>query len=480
MPIFKSTEKLWKHQREMVDFSRQCFQEYGFSLWIAGMATGKSAASLKVRHDIEARRTLILSTKASVETTWPKQVAEHTEGVAIMAVTDVYGSSARKAKAILDRVRGNEDNLIIAVNYETAMRIADTLAKCGFDFVIADECHKMKTHTSKTTKALAKACKDIPAKIGMTGTAFNDRPTDVFGQVAFLSPDFYKGHLASTIFGRWNDFFDAYTIYYVSNNIKIVKGYKNYDKLLDMLKPFTYFIETEDAVELPPVMYIRRTVEPSKTLKRMYNEMKDDMVTRLGDTIFSTDTVLTQSLRLAQMTGGYATPYHIDGNGMYVPTGDIIEIPDGDCKLQGLLDIMDEVGKEPVVIFTRFTEDVNRISKRLRTLGYAVKELTGRVHEHGEFQNGKGDVLVANLSAGSASVTLTRARIVIDYSLGYSRTDYDQSRYRCRRPDSDLNKPIVYYQLAVADTIDELIFDALQSKGDVADILRAGLLSKVA
>lgn len=464
----------------MVDFALNCFQEFGYTFWVAGMATGKSATSLKVMHDIKSKRTLVLSTKASVETTWPKQVPLHTEGVAIMAVTDKYGSSAKKAKAILDRVKGNEEYLVVAINYETAKLIGDALTKCGFNLVIADECHKLKTHTSKTLKALAKACKDIPAKIAMTGTAFNDRPTDVFGQVAFLDPDFYRGNVASKVFGRWGDFFDAFVTYYIANGIKIPNGYKNYDKLLEALNPFTFFIDTEDAVELPPVMYIKWVVKPSPTLRRVYDEMKNDMVAKLGDNLLVTDTVLTQTLRLAQLTGGYATPYHINANGEYVPSGATIEIPDGDCKLNGVLDILDEVGKEPVVIFTRFTEDVKRIKSKLTELKLDVKELTGRLHEQDTFQDGKGDVLVANMSAGSASVELTRARIVIDYSLGHSRTDFDQSRYRCRRPNSDKTKPIVYYQLVVEDTIDEIILDALQSKGEVADILRAGLINKVA
>lgn len=450
------------------------------------MATGKTAASLKVVQVIDSRLTLVLTTKASCETTWPEQIAKHTEGVECLALTDNYGSSKDKARILLDRVRHNTGYLIVVINYETAKLIGDTIALCNFNLVICDECHKLKTHTSKTTKVLAKACKAIPAKLLMTGTAFDDRPTDVYGQVAFLDPYYNRGYLYSNLFGSYSNFFDAYVNYYVSGSIKIpvkntptLSTYKNIDKLMKAIDPFTFRMETEDAVDLPPTMFIRRTVKPSKELRKAYDEMAKDMVVHFGDKLAVVDTVLVQSLRLAQMTGGYAIPYHIDVNGDYVSKQSIIEIPNGDCKLQGLLDILDEVGKEPVVVFTRFTEDVNRISHKLRSLGYDVKELTGRLHQHKEFQAGAGDILVANLAAGSTSVTLTRARIVIDYSLGHSRTDYIQSRFRCRRPESDLNKPVVYYQLAVENTIDETILDGLETKGNMVDILRSHLTNSV-
>ncbi len=482
--------KLWSHQVAMKDYALKCFGEYGYVLWIAGMAVGKTLTTLAVREEIEAKLTLILTTKAALEGTWPSEVMKHTEGVDVLALTEYMTVKNKRRKVtvsdkgrlMLEACRNASKPLVVCLNYDSARGLGAEIAACKFNLVVADECHKLKNPTSKTLKVLAKACLDVPAKIGMTGTAFNDKPIDVFGQVAFLSPDFYRGNVMSTVLGRYGDFFDAYVNYYVKNNIKIpvkqpnrVPTYKNIDNLQQLLNTFTYYVDTEKVLDLPPTMYLRRTVEPTKKFLEAYKSMRDDMVVQLGDKMASADNILTLALRLAQMAGGYATPYHIDAKGDYVSTGELIEMPDGNSKLLGLLDIMDELGGEPVVIFTRFTSDLNRIKSTLEGLEYEVLELSGRIHQHVEFQAGKGQVLVANMSAGSAGITLTRSRIVVDYSLGYSRSDYDQSRYRVRRPDSDKTKPVVYYQLVVAGTIDELILDGLQAKGDMSDILRLGL-----
>lgn len=475
----------------MVDFALSNIQERGYVFWIAGMATGKSATSLKVAESIDAKRVLILSTKASVESTWPKQVAVHTEGLELLALTEyqqVNGKRKKytvpeKGKLMLAKVKSTVEYLAVAINYESARELGKEIKACNFDLVIVDECHKLKSHGSKVLKALAKACQYIPAKVAMTGTAFNDTPLDLFGQIAFLDPYFYQGYVGSNLFGKYTDFFDAYVNYYVSNNLKIPNKsnpYKNLDKLQEAINPFTFTIKTENAVDLPPTQYIRRTVKPSPTLRKAYDEMAKDMVTHLDDKLAVADNVLTQALRLAQMTGGYATPYHIDSEGNYIGKGEPIEIKDGDCKLQELLSILDEIGKEPVVVFTRFTPDLVRIKTKLTELGYEVLELSGRMHENNEWQAGKGQVLVTNISAGSTSVTLTRATFVIDFSVGLSRTDYDQSRYRCRRPESKLDVPIIYYQIAVENTVDETILNALQAKGDMAELLRQGLINKIA
>lgn len=482
--------KLWKHQVEMKDYALERFGECGYVLWIAGMAVGKTLTTLAVREETGAKLTLILTTKAALESTWPSEVEKHTTGVEVLALTEYMTVKNKRRKVtvkdkgrlMLEACRNALKPLVVVINYDSARDLGSEIAACGFNLVVADECHKLKNPTSKTLKVLAKACINVPAKIGMTGTAFNDKPIDVFGQVAFLSPDFYRGNVMSTVLGRYGDFFDAYVNYYVKNNIKIpvkqpnrLPTYKNIENLQNILNAFTYYVDTEKVLDLPPTMYLRRTVQPSKKFLEAYRSMRDDMVVQLGDKIASADNILTLSLRLAQMTGGYATPYHVDSEGNLVSTGTLIEMPDGEAKVNALLDIMDECGSEPVVIFTRFTSDLNRIKTTLQGLEYEVLELSGKMHQHIEFQAGKGQVLVANLSAGSAGITLTRSRIVIDYSLGYSRSDYDQSRYRVRRPDSNKLLPVVYYQLAVAGTIDELILDALQTKGDMSDLLKLGL-----
>lgn len=483
--------KLWSHQLQMKSFALKSFTQFGYCIWFAGMAVGKTLTTLAVRDENGAELTLVLTTKAALEGTWPQEIARHTEGVDCLALTEhmVVGGKLKKVttaekaaileQALYDRVRP----LIVVINYESAVKIASTLAKIDFKLVVADECHNLKGYNGKTLKTLSKAFLNVPAKLAMTGTLFNDRPTDVWGQIAFLDPYFYQGYVGSKVLGRYTDFFDAYVNYYVNGSIKIpIKGknaYKNIPNLLNTINPFTFYVDTEKVLDLPPTRYIRREIIPSARFLKQYETFRKDMVLQIGDKLVSEDTVLVQSLRLAQMSGGYAMPYHVDAEGNFVESRELINLDDGNAKLNALLELDEEINGRPYVIFTRFTEDLKRITSALTSRGKEVLELSGRIHQHTEFQAGKGDVLVANMAAGSAGITLTRAGIVVDYSTGYSRTDYDQSRYRVRRPDSPKEIPILYYELVVKGTIDELIFDILKGKGSVAAGLRSGLVNGV-
>ena len=142
-----------------------------------------------------------------------------------------------------------------------------------------------------------------------------------------------------------------------------------------------------------------------------------------------------------------------------------------DTKLKECLAILDEIGGKPVVIFTRFQEDVRKLQQDIP----GAKLLVGGCHEHIEWQAGEGQVLIANIAAGSTGVNLSRARYCIYYSIGHSRTDYNQSRYRIRRPGSDLAYPIAYYHILMEGSIDIAIRRALASKGLMSGELLAGL-----
>lgn len=185
------------------------------------------------------------------------------------------------------------------------------------------------------------------------------------------------------------------------------------------------------------------------------------IATYRGDHMIA-DNVLVQATRLHQLTGGYY-------NGQKVK--EYIATP----KIDAVVDLLDEIGKHPTVIFTAFETDVAALEETLRDKGYEVLKLVGGTYQHEEFQNGKGDVILVNLAAGNAGIELTRARYAIYYSIGTSRTNYTQSRWRVRRPSSSLQHPITYYHLVLPQSMDTLLRDAMKAKGRVSDALIAGL-----
>ena len=325
------------------------------------------------------------------------------------------------------------------INYEAARKM--DIASWGIDVVVADESHRLKSYNSKQSVALAKSCKDIPYKIAMTGTAFEDRPTDLYGQERWLYPAWSRGRLRSERISTWGNFFEKFVKYYVMDNIKIPTGYKNLD---EMVLPHLLTINTDDVLDLPEAHHITREVQATPALRKQYNEMRDEMLTEIDGEMVVADNPMTKALRLHQITSG--------------------------GKLEALMGLVEEIGNQPFVVFTRFRNDVVNISRELNTRDYYVDELTGEMDSHESWKAGHSQALIANMQAGSTGVDFSRASVAIYFSVGYSRTDYHQSLARLRRPGAD--RPITYYHLVMDNTIDETIEHILNTKGSVADEFR--------
>jgi len=117
---------------------------------------------------------------------------------------------------------------------------------------------------------------------------------------------------------------------------------------------------------------------------------------------------------------------------------------------------------EPIVIFTRFTRDVEIIRKAIKE---PIHSLTGYVDNHDEWRNGKGRILVANIGAGSEGVRLERARHMIFWSVGYSNTQFEQAKARIIRAGQK-SKTVWLHYIVSENTIDETIYKTLAGKNE--------------
>ena len=77
------------------------------------------------------------------------------------------------------------------------------------------------------------------------------------------------------------------------------------------------------------------------------------------------------------------------------------------------------------------------------------------------------EVLGVQIQSGGVGIDLTKARIAIYYSLGFSLGDYEQSLARCHRAGQ--NKSVIFYHLVVTGTIDEKVYQALSNRRDIVE-----------
>lgn len=428
------TFSLWKHQQEMITHAQTCYQAgLGGAWWLAGCSTGKTYAALEFMRQQGFKRILVISTVAASEDVWPATVKQHFPEYQFVAIA---GTPKQRAKAL----ESLPERFVAVVSY----RLSWSEKLPPVEAIIADESHKLQANDSKVSKHAAKLRAKF--KLLMTGTAFDDKLTAAYGQMRFINP---------MVLGSYDGFFNKYVNWFSTPDQPYRKipqkknTYKNQADLAAKLAPYLYRVDSEEVLDLPPQMDIVKPLQFTKADMKRYQDFKRDYIMELDGQVVTASNAGVLAMRLHQLTGNATSP-----------------------KLQATVDILDEIGRKPTVIFTRFSEEVRLLEDLLVKEGLSVLKVVGGVHQHLEFQAGQGDVCIVNIEAGAEGIDLTRARYVIYYSTGYKRTSYLQSRYRVRRANStDKVNPITFYHLRIDGTIDNVIAKVLEGKGEENDLL---------
>lgn len=368
--------------------------------------------------------------------------------------------SRKKLKALRSIKRDNTLLTVVVVNYESTWRIEEAIVKFGPQVIIADEGHRIKNRTAKQSRCLYRLAAALdPYRLLLTGTPIANKPLDVFGQMLFID---------DSVFGRsWSEFSTRYAEYggYLGHE---VKRYKNMDDFKRRVLSAATVLTKEECLDLPPQSFEKLPVEIDGKALKHYKEMVRNFVTYLdetGDKRASATIVLTQMLRLSQMTGGFITDEE----------GDHIQV--GSQKLEVLEDKLEDLmeSEERVVVFARFRweiEAIHRIcSQRKWTAFTYYGKSANRDYNLEQFQKLKGPgVFIAQIATGSEAIDLTAAAYTIFYSWDYSLIHWTQAHDRTHR--SGQARKVVYYYLIAEGTIDQHIYNSMQQKEEFASILK--------
>ena len=447
----------WRHQLQAYHFA----YNLPAAMFYMGMGTGKSKVTVDLIINKGYKRVLIVCPK-SVLNVWPKEFKKHAGHDRYEVLTLTKGSVAMKREAAefflkLQATKGNQ--AIVVANYETVWRPPfDSFAinSAKFDLVVCDESHKIKAAGSKVSQYFGRLADKVPYRLCLTGTPMPNGPLDVYGQYRFLD----KG-----IFGTSYIKFKAryaVTVPIGSNGGQMVVAYQNEDELHDKFYSIAYRAD-RDVLDLPPAIHQVREVELSPKTRKFYDQLEEDFyawieIERGRGKEVSINNALTKLLRLQQVCSGF------------VPSDDGEIIQTGTEKLDELIDYFDDMEKsEPVVVFCRFRRDLDAVHEAAKRTGRTSSELSGRVNTLPEWQEGKTDVIAAQIQAGGVGIDLTRASYCVYYSVGFSLGDYEQSLARVHRPGQD--RTTFYTHIIATDTVDEKVHAALEKKKKVVEAI---------
>lgn len=458
---------------QLVDYQRSRDMPAFGLFW--EMGTGKTklvidtAAHLYRAGEID---TVVVVAPASVHSAWVlDELPRHLpEDVAERGRAEFFRSS-RKAtqwhRRLMHDLHQHDEGLVwLTISYDAFM------TKVGkqtvWDFLrdrrclyVLDESSRIKTPNAKRTKSIVRSSVHAPYRRILNGTPVDNSPFDLYTQVKFLDPKFWKrqgiGNAQAFrhhfgVIRSWED--------ERGRKRDILVDYQNLEVLKEWIEPITSRVRKVDVLtDLPPKQYSLRHFELSPGQRRVYDEIRDEFLTELEDgEVVAVPLLIVRLLRLQQIACGY------------LPTGDEDKIIrfSSNPRLDLQVDLCEDVPHQ-AIIWCRFTEDVDQL---MRALGKRAARFDGKCSEDEResarqaFKSGDAQFFVAKPSVGGEGLTLTEAKTEFYYSNSFSLRQRLQSEDRAHRIGQD--QPLNIVDLIADDTIDRHLLQSFQRKLDVA------------
>tara|TARA_R100000734_G_scaffold6625_1_gene5571 strand:+ start:814 stop:2235 length:1422 start_codon:yes stop_codon:yes gene_type:complete len=368
------------------------------------------------------------------------------------------------APDMIELLKPDEDLHICIMNVEAfstkkGLMYAYQFLNSHRTMIAIDESTTIKNPSAKRTKAILELSKHSKYRRILTGSPVTKSPLDLFTQCYFLDPYLLD---QSSYYAFRVRYAKMRSINVSGRQIQIVVGYRNLGELSEKLRPFSYRCLKDDCFDLPKKTYMKRIIELTDEQRKLYKQMKTQALAFLNGKMTTTATVITQMMRLHQITCGH----------FKADDGSVQEIKSN--RLNEFMDIMEEVeGK--AVIWAHYRNDIQSIHNALekkfpgQTVTYFGDTSTDdRQKAIEEIQNPESKIrfLLGTPQTGGYGITLTGASTMIYYSNGYDLEKRQQSEARIDRYGQE--KPMTYIDIMAEDTIDEKIVDALKRKVNIA------------
>lgn len=329
------------------------------------------------------------------------------------------------------------------------------LNELGLRTVIADEAHKAKDAKSVQTRALWAVMHQAEFRFVMTGTPIAQNLGDLWALLHGIEPEWFP---AKT---KYLDYFaDTSLNFFGGLDIHGVNPHHR-DEFYRVIDPLMRRIPKEAALpQLPPKLPVKiRHTPMSPKQKKAYNEMRDTMIAQLNDILVAPNP-LSQLIRLNQFAAASAE---------MTDDGDIrLSCPS--AKVDDLIDLLEEMGDEPLVVAAVSRQLIELAADKLTKLKISHGLVTGAqsVFERQEavrrFQAGHLRVILLTLGAGAEGITLTRASTMLFMQESYSEIQNAQARDRIHRIGSEIHDFVQIIVQITPGTVEETRQEILATK----------------
>jgi SNF2 family DNA or RNA helicase len=483
-PNLMKKKMLLGYQNESLDF----LQRSGSSLLALSIGLGKSPVSIAYAEEL-GLQTLIVC-PASLKEQWYNELSKFTDSPVYKRII-VEGSNRswddignyQYCIASYDLLKQKFEKIdtgkriIKRPIYSEDMEMAKGFVKNGL--LIFDEIMRVKnakadrTIGAKTIREQAAFC------IGLTGTPIENNLAEFYNILDIISPGFmpsYEKFAEMFLVRELKSGFGGKSFW-------VIQGEKNLDQFTKLVSPLYIRKEKRQCLELPPSSTVVRKIamskkqkENEKRLLELSQENPNDILkyfTYARENVISPDLILEdfnskpQGLDLWAEVGNQI-PSKIER----VMSGELDKkYLEMNPRIQEIKDIIEETGKEKLIIFSTYVKALNLVAQTCLSEPYAM--VAGNCNVEEELAKFRGDE--ARILLGSEKIeeglNLQESHLLLCINDAWNPARMLQLEGRIER--SGQKNPMTFYKLKSDSVIEKRIEEILKRKERLSERILA-------
>lgn len=454
----RTREHLRNYQRRSINFVKR----RRFGALLIDMGLGKTVIMLSAIVDLlaakEIKSVLIVAPIRVIQAVWRQEAREwrHTRNLRFSLV---HGSPATRMQALQTPAH------IYLINPEGLKWLRTVIGRRAWpwDMLVVDESTEFTDPKTVRFKTLRKGIRYFKRRYILTGT-----PTP--RSLLQLWPQMFLVDLGASLGQRFTDF---------KTNHFHKTGYMGYrlepnegaeELITEAVSQRVVRLEAADWIEVPELVTVPVWIDLPPQARELYNRMEEEMFLAWeddfdGDEEAISETAATLSAKCRQIANGAIYTTNVE-------TGAKQWRPLHDAKLDALREIVNETGREPILIPYVFKHDALRLKANFPQFVTFDKNKVETLLDKWNARKLEGLILhPANASYG---LNMQKGgNHIAWFGATFSLRHYMQMIGRLRR--SGQTRKVMNYIIMARDTVDEAVLEALTAHENRQNRVNAAL-----
>lgn len=452
--------KPFEHQLETINFGLQNEKW----LLLSSMGTGKTNMIIWLAETLKRRGLIdhcfIICGVNSLKQNWKKEIEKFSTESAIVLgeyITKTGKIRYRSMEKRAEQLRNPIEEFFVITNLESLRddRIVEAFKKSdnNFGMIAFDEAHKAATKSSQQGTNLLKL--DAPFKIAATGTLITNNPLSAYVPLSWTNND------QATL----TNYKSQYCNFGGFKNAQVI-GFKNLEVLQEEIAACS-IRHTLDQVraDMPPKTISVELLEPDDDQRKFYDAIKEGVKEEADKIELKSANLLALTTRLRQAT---ACPSLLTTQNV------------SSCKVDRCIELIKELTSqgEKVVVLSVFKETLNELAAKLDQFRFSINTgdtpdavVGSNVARFMEDPNEQ--VFAGTFGKVGTGWTLNAASYMICLDTPYTAAMFDQATDRIWRVTNQ--RPAFITVLQCSDTIDERVWEIIETKKELGDYLVDGV-----